>query len=1163
MRLLTLELLAFGPFSGRVLDLSRPGLQLVHGPNEAGKSTARRALQGLLYGIPERTTDAHRHEPRQLRVGARLAAADGSELHLVRRKGRKRTLLDPDGEPVDEALLTALLRGVSEERFASTFCLDHETLRQGGEHLRQALGDVGESLFDAGLGGGGVHQVLARLREEADGLFAPRASKPLVNRALAAFKAAGKRRRELELSGAEVQAVRREQRALTERRHELAERRAGLVDALARLRRAAAVLPLLIQHDEASQRRAALGEVPALDDDAPARRQAAQDARREARAAGQVQAAALERLQGQLDALGELPDDELVDPDELEELDRQLARHVTALADRTKLQRRLDEQEAELTRVLEALGDGRPLAEAGALVLEDGLVRRVRELVRRRGELHSTEAHCRRQLDQARQRQEQLERDAVQAPDPVARATLATALALVDDLGDVGDRLRRLDEQRRQGHDRLRAAFAALEPRAATIEQTLELGAPDRETLGRLADKLADLGRRDEHLGARRDEGRARREEAAARLARDEQAGAVPERDDLTRAREQRDERWRGLREGGDPSGPEGQAFERLQAAADELADRLVDDAERVQRRAALRDELTRADRALASLADEQRQLDAERQDLAARWQELWAPTGLEAGPPADRRPWREALAALELAAGAARAADEERADAVARVEAVLDQLRQALEPWDEPLPDRGRLAPDLELAAVVERARARAAALDDQQRAADQQGQAALQAEQDIREAAEVLAAAETDLAAWAAAWAQALEPLGLPSGASAEQVEQQLDWREALSRAWDRRAESSQRLAGMDDDERALDERLTRLEAGWSAADPDQPAEQRARSLLAWQTALRQARQQREGLVQRLEQARAELEQSRAQERRADAELEEACVAARCESVDELPALERRVIRARELDEQLVGLAEQLALAGDGADLESLRVLCEGLEQAALGQALQEHEQQLESLDEELREVDGQLVRVAGQLDAGSGPSAADLALEAEGHLAEIRGGARRWATLRLAAVLLEQEIERFREAHQGPVLQRVGELFPRLTDGRYQRVRAEPDDDGRPQLLVSREAGEWLDVAALSDGTRDQLFLALKVATLERQARADEPFPLVVDDVLVHFDDRRTALALEVLGELAEATQVLLFTHHERVAELARQALPADRLAEHALTVEDGAG
>jgi uncharacterized protein YhaN len=79
-------------------------------------------------------------------------------------------------------------------------------------------------------------------------------------------------------------------------------------------------------------------------------------------------------------------------------------------------------------------------------------------------------------------------------------------------------------------------------------------------------------------------------------------------------------------------------------------------------------------------------------------------------------------------------------------------------------------------------------------------------------------------------------------------------------------------------------------------------------------------------------------------------------------------------------------------------------------------------------------------------------------------------------------------------------------------------------------------------------MSSGTRDQLFLALRLATLEEYLERSEPMPFVVDDILVNFDDERARATLEVLARLGERTQVLLFTHHGRIREQARALGPA---------------
>jgi len=148
VRIATLDLLAYGPFRGLSLDFSAPGLHVVFGPNEAGKSTTLRAIAGLLYGIDHVTTDAHLHKPADLRIGGTLIAADGEKLRVVRRKGSSQTLLDDRGKSVDEAALQRFVRAVSKQTFRLAFGLDHITLGEGAKALLEGRGDLGESLFD-------------------------------------------------------------------------------------------------------------------------------------------------------------------------------------------------------------------------------------------------------------------------------------------------------------------------------------------------------------------------------------------------------------------------------------------------------------------------------------------------------------------------------------------------------------------------------------------------------------------------------------------------------------------------------------------------------------------------------------------------------------------------------------------------------------------------------------------------------------------------------------------------------------------------------------------------------------------------------------------------------------------------------------------------------
>ncbi len=114
MRIDRLDLIAYGPFSDKSLNLSdgASGLHLIYGDNEAGKSTSLRALIAWLFGIPMRTNDNYLHANPQLRIGGKLRLSGGAEIDFVRRKGKKGTLLEPGTDaPLDGFGLSAVFTG--------------------------------------------------------------------------------------------------------------------------------------------------------------------------------------------------------------------------------------------------------------------------------------------------------------------------------------------------------------------------------------------------------------------------------------------------------------------------------------------------------------------------------------------------------------------------------------------------------------------------------------------------------------------------------------------------------------------------------------------------------------------------------------------------------------------------------------------------------------------------------------------------------------------------------------------------------------------------------------------------------------------------------------------------------------------------------------------
>jgi uncharacterized protein YhaN len=268
MRILRLHLERYGPFAGQSLELgSATRLHIVHGPNEAGKTSALAAITDLLFGIEARTPYAFRHEGKDLRIGATLERKDGIRLAVRRRKGNKNTLVDQDESPLRDDVLLPFLGGVTREVFRQAFGLDTLTLRQGAEEMLKAGGEVGASLFAAAFGLRGLNELRKKLEVEADGIFAPRAAKDRrFYQALESYNLARTAIRERELKAGTWKELNEEIAELEGRLERIKEDRTKKGAERGRLARLRQVAPLVRQIDADLEEwavLAALPEVPA------------------------------------------------------------------------------------------------------------------------------------------------------------------------------------------------------------------------------------------------------------------------------------------------------------------------------------------------------------------------------------------------------------------------------------------------------------------------------------------------------------------------------------------------------------------------------------------------------------------------------------------------------------------------------------------------------------------------------------------------------------------------------------------------------------------------------------------------------------------------------------------------------------------------------------
>ncbi len=146
-----------------------------------------------------------------------------------------------------------------------------------------------------------------------------------------------------------------------------------------------------------------------------------------------------------------------------------------------------------------------------------------------------------------------------------------------------------------------------------------------------------------------------------------------------------------------------------------------------------------------------------------------------------------------------------------------------------------------------------------------------------------------------------------------------------------------------------------------------------------------------------------------------------------------------------------------------------------------------------------------------------------------------------AKSFDVLQSAHMLLDEAIARFRRNHQPSVFQNASRFFEIITGGKYRQIVAPLADDTKMDIeVIAQNGGGAWPVDRLSRGTQEQLYLSLRLALAQEITSNGEMTPLFFDDLLVNFDEIRLGACYDVLESLAKECQVFLFTCHQWQAE-----------------------
>ncbi len=781
----------------------------------------------------------------------------------------------------------------------------------------------------------------------------------------------------------------------------------------------------------------------------------------------------------------------------------------------------------------------------------------VRTLLSRRAGLLSDTESARQTLEEAETRLGEVVRQIAELGQPLDMSKLAAAVGAARESGDLASRIRVAEGEIRDALAAIQRHLGSLKPEVSGEEALVSIPAPPRDTVQSHRDARRDLEQRlaacRERVGtAERD--LARQMRAYERVARDEHAVSPEE---LARVRRHRDTGWslirqkhiegislpeNELRDFIEADGDLPDSYEAAVRAADETADRRFDKAEAAARLAVISRQIAEQKDLLDDLRAEEKRLGEEGRALDAAWEEMWQEAPFLPQAPDVMLEWiaarAEVLGLVERRAAAEREAAslrEEEAEATARVLKELEALA-----LDSAAREGQPLRVVLEAAAEVLRRHQQ----DAEDRRKLEEGLRRAKADSELKRKG--VEKARRAWSEWNSRWVEAISALGLGEGALPEAVATQVEvideMREIAVRVHELRHERidkiEQFIAAFGRD---VAEIVDALAPDLAGVEPDDAVLQLERRL----DEARRVREVQKGKDEVITSLGKKIEEWEELRREAGEVILNLQSMAGVEGVDELKSAIEKSDRLRILQTELSRVTKTLTEEGDGLSAAELHEECDlvDLDQLVVrGEVL---EKELHTLRERLMEARERRSEARRAFEAiGADDGAAKAAADRQAALAELKEVAERYVLVRSAALLLRWAIDRYRREKQAPLLKRAGRVFTTLTGGSFADLALEFDQNDQAHLTGVRPSGERVAVGGMSTGTSDQLYLALRVASVEDYLERATPLPFVADDLFINFDDERAAAGLEVLGQLAEKTQVLFFTHHEHLVDIARK-------------------
>ena len=1160
MRLLSLTLENYGIFQAqRIAFDPAPGrINLLIAPNGAGKSILRNAFCDLLFGIHGQTPMGFRYGYGRMRLMAEAVGPDGTKLVFGRRKGQGNTLIDADSVTLDPGALATVLGRTDRTLVERLFALDTERLREGGRELLASNGSVADALLSAAGGLRRARQVHQSLERARDALAPLRRSqgRPFYQQFDRMLEA--RQRLSTTLLKPEMREKQDVELAHLRAEQERCNKLAGAASQrIARLERIRRVVGVLAEHDAAVAWLDAHPDAPDLPANAGERLANAQDELLRAEQFLERERRSREPIAEQL-ARVQFDTELIAHGEAIEQLIDRAGAARQAVLDIPKREAELALTADRVAGILRQLGSPLPAEHASEAVPPRAAVLHARRLATEHAKLRAALAQLPAELAQAGKDVTATEAALAALPQAIDTRGLARLLREIRSAGEPDRRAQELQQTVADRRTKLADAVARVRGWSQGPAALIALPVMPAETYDRLhsaftaAETAVATSAKDvADLHSSIDTDKQRLHEIAG-------GQPIPDESAIAASRAHRDIGWRLIYRRAftaDPpdaalesdwmgTHPLPLAYERAVAAADELADRRNREGERLAQAAELARRIASLEARIVAAEAAHATAGLRRDAARAAWQDACAALAL---------PKDASIAELRaLLAGRDRVIDADgEFSAASREQAALEQRHAS---W------AGRLATELQrageissrdlpdlLALADERIEANKRAEDARTRLHDRlTTQRASRDDKTTR-----LRAAESDLAALMLEWAQTRQTLQRPGTEDPATTSR-------IARIAQR---ARQRATVQCQTARCVCARCrTRLpcsEPRRRTSPRDLAPDLATDDAFAVVQALRQKLNEHRALANQHETLAAALKRAdtaltRQQKQRDDCRGELDTVLAMIGS-ELVEAAQSRVALAQEHARMVEAVRRgerDLHEKGDGRPLAQLRAEIESIPVDDIPAAIEAVQAEHDAANHDAQALAARVATTQREMDEqAQADTATQAATDQQAAVAALRRITEEATLMHLAALLLDASLTQVEIAGTSGMLARIAELFSTITGGAYTRLEVDDPGDGSAGLIaVHRDfADERKRVTDLSEGERDQLFLALRLAAIEDHVATAPPLPFVCDDILQTFDDDRATAAMQALVLLSESVQVILLSHHRHLAALSQRLAP----------------